>query len=81
MSNTDKENLQQVEMDDIILHSPEDWEGIFNTITDVITIHDKDFNIIYANNEAKKILARPDLEMTKAIKCYNYYHGTICPPK
>jgi len=81
MPNTDNDNLQKAQIDEIILHSPQDWEGIFNTITDVITIHDKDFNIIYANNEAKKILALPDLEMTKAIKCYNYYHGTICPPK
>lgn len=81
MPNTDNDNLRQAQMDEIILNSPKDWEGIFNTITDVITIHDKDFNIIYANDEAKKILALPDLEMTKAIKCYNYYHGTICPPK
>lgn len=80
MPNIDNDNLQ-AKMDEIVLHSPQDWEGIFNTITDVITIHDKDFNIIYANNEAKKMLALPDLEMTKAIKCYNYYHGTICPPK
>ena len=64
-----------------ILNSPQDWEGIFNTITDVITIHDKDFNIIYANDSAKKVLALPNMEITKAIKCYNYYHGTICPPK
>ncbi len=81
MPNTDHNNLSQTNMEETILHSHQDWEGIFNTITDVITIHDKDFNIIYANNEAKKILALPNLEMSKAIKCYNYYHGTICPPK
>jgi signal transduction histidine kinase len=81
MPNTDHNNLREAKIDDIILHSPQDWEGIFNTITDVITIHDKDFNIIYANNEAKKMLALPTVEISKAIKCYNYYHGTICPPK
>ena len=73
--------MHQEHINEMILHSPQEWEKIFNTINDVITIHDKDFNIIYANNEAKKILALPDLEINKAIKCYNYYHGTICPPK
>lgn len=81
MPNTNHDNLSQAKMDELFLHSPRDWEGIFNTITDVITIHDKDFNIIYANKEAKRMLALPILEISKAIKCYNYYHGTICPPK
>jgi signal transduction histidine kinase len=64
-----------------ILHSTKDWVGIFNTITDLITIHDKDFNIIHANKTAKEILRLPDLEINKEIKCFNYYHGTICPPE
>ncbi len=81
MPNRDKDTPHQTKTNEIILNSPQDWEGIFNTITDVITIHDKDFNIIYANNAAKKVLALPNLEISKAIKCYNYYHGTICPPK
>ena len=81
MPNTDHDSLRLTKTEEMFLHSPHDWEGIFNTITDVITIHDKDFNIIYANHEAKKILALPNLDLSKAIKCYNYYHGTICPPK
>lgn len=81
MPHTNHDNLSQAKMDELFLHSPRDWEGIFNTITDVITIHDKDFNIIYANKEAKRMLALPILEISKEIKCYNYYHGTICPPK
>jgi signal transduction histidine kinase len=80
MPDTDHDK-HQVKMEEMILHSPQDWEGIFNTITDVITIHDKDFNIIYANNAAKRLLALPELDISKLIKCYNYYHGTICPPK
>lgn len=75
------DSISQSGTGDTILHSPQDWEGIFNTITDVITIHDKDFNIIYANDAAKEMLSLPDMELTSALKCYNYYHGTICPPK
>lgn len=58
----------------------QDWEETFNTITDMITVHDKDFNIIRANKAAEQILGLPFLDMTKA-KCYEYYHGTGCPPE
>lgn len=56
-----------------------DWEDIFDTLTDMITIHDADYNIIYANKAAEKILDLPVLNIKKA-KCYKYYHGTEAPP-
>jgi hypothetical protein len=46
----------------------------------IITFHDKDFNIIRANEAAKKILKLPPLDGAK-IKCYKYYHGKNSPPK
>jgi PAS domain-containing protein len=39
----------QTIMEDLDTQSRHDWEEIFNAITDMVTIHDKDFNIIYAN--------------------------------
>jgi PAS domain S-box-containing protein len=58
------------------------WEmgNIFNVISDAITIHDKDFNIIHANAAAEELLA---LERNKILsqKCYRSYHGTDCPPE
>jgi PAS domain S-box-containing protein len=58
------------------------WEmgNIFNVISDAITIHDKDFNIIHANDAAEELLA---LEQNKILsqKCYRSYHGTDCPPE
>ncbi len=57
-----------------------DWEETFNTITDIITVHDRDFNIIGANDAAKLLLNLPELEMNKKIKCYEKYHGTDSPP-
>lgn len=59
--------------------SKQNWEDTFNTITDMITIHDRDFNIIHANKAAEKILSIPSLEITKVIKCYNL--GKDCPPQ
>ena len=58
----------------------QDWENTFNTITDMITVHDKDFNIIRANNAAEQILGLPFLHTAK-VKCYEYYHGTEYPPE
>ncbi len=57
-----------------------EWEETFNTITDMVTVHDKDFNIIRANNAAKKILGLPFLDIKK-VKCFDYFHGTGCPPE
>lgn len=60
--------------------SPEDWENIFNSMTDMVTIHDADFNIVCANEAAKRILRLPS-ETGLTLKCFHYYHGTECPPQ
>ena len=57
----------------------QDWEDTFNAITDMITIHDMEFNIIYANRAAKESLGLP-LSGSGEKKCYKYYHGTDFPP-
>lgn len=60
--------------------SKQDWENTFDTITDMITIHDENFNIIRSNKAAADILGLPWLEVGKA-KCFQYYHGADCPPE
>ena len=65
---------------DQIEQAKQDWEDAFNTITDMVTIHDKDFNIIRANKAAEKILGLPFLEAPR-VKCFEYYHGAGCPPE
>lgn len=47
----------------------------------MITLHDKAFNIIYANNTAKEILKLPPLINSSEVKCYQYYHGKNNPPE
>lgn len=66
-------------LEEQIYRSEHDWQDTFNTLTDMVTIHDKDFHIIRANKAAEKILNLPLLEGRKA-KCYEYYHGTSCAP-
>ena len=47
------------EMGNHILQSKRDWEDTFGAITDMITIHDNDFNIINANTAAIETLGLP----------------------
>jgi PAS domain S-box-containing protein len=74
------EITKRKKMEELIVQSRQDWEDTFHAITDMVTIHDKDFNIIYANKSAQKILNLPDTEGS-VIKCFKFYHGTECPPE
>ena len=75
------EKDERMKIDDKLFKSRYDWENTFNTITDMITIHDKDFNIIKANKAAEKLLKLPDLGNIFNAKCFNYYHGRNSPPE
>jgi PAS domain S-box-containing protein len=66
-------------LEEEVLQVKQDWEDTFNTITDMVTVHDKDFNIIRANKAAEQILDLPVLSASP-VKCYEKYHGTLCPP-
>ena len=68
-------------MEELILQSRQDWEDTFHAITDAITIHDADFNIIYANKSARKMLKLPELDNHFVHKCFKFYHGTKQPPE
>jgi PAS domain S-box-containing protein len=72
---------ERKKIEELLSQSKQDWEDTFHTITDMITIHDKDFNIVYANKAAEKILNLPALEHNTVHKCFKYYHGTKCPPE
>lgn len=67
-------------MEALIIQSKQDWEETFHAITDMVTVHDKDFNIIYANKAAQDILNLPPVDGTAVHKCFQFYHGTECPP-
>lgn len=68
-------------IEDQLSHSMNDWKTTFDNITDIITIHDKDFNIIRANKAAEEIFNLSSIEKNKKVqKCFKYYHGTKCPP-
>ena len=68
-------------MKELVMQSMRDWEDTFNTIPDMITIHDMDFNIVHANKAAKEILKLEDVDLTRQTKCFKHYHGMDERPK
>ncbi len=62
-----------------IRQSKQDWEETFNSITDMITVHDRDFNIISSNKAADKILGLSS--HNTELKCYTCFHGTEDAPE
>ena len=71
---------ERKKMESLILQSKQDWENTFDSIEDMITIHDNNFNIIRANKAAQKFLDISDDEIPH-LKCFHYYHGKESPPE
>ncbi|MBC8412471.1 PAS domain-containing protein, partial [bacterium] len=71
---------ERKKMRELILQSKQDWEDTFNTIPDMVTIHDKDYNIIQANNAAREALKLPKVDFGVNNKCFKFYHGTEQAP-
>jgi len=76
----DRDISERKQMERMLVQAKIEWEDTFNAITDMITIHDKDYNIVRANKAADKILGLPLLDNQNA-KCYQYYHGADQPPE
>ncbi len=76
----DRDITERRQMEDMLRQSEQEWVDTFNTITDIITLHDKDFNILKANTAAQELLGLSCLQDTKA-KCYYCYHGQQQPPE
>jgi signal transduction histidine kinase len=63
-----------------LTQSKKDWEETFNSMTDMITIHDKDFSVIRVNKAAEEMLAISSPETTSTLQCFKYFHTADYPP-
>ena len=52
-----------------------EWIKTFNAITDFVSIHDKDFNILKANKATRDRFGITENDL-KEKKCYEIFHGT-----
>ncbi|MCF6159035.1 MAG: PAS domain-containing protein [wastewater metagenome] len=74
------ENASQINSFKVIEQSKSEWEGALDTIDDLISIHDADFNIIRANMAVAKKFNK-DIKEIIGKKCYKIFHGTDEPWK
>jgi len=61
-----------------IKHAAEEWRTTFDTITDLVSIHDKDFRIIRVNKAFADALTMKPRELVGKT-CYQVVHGTNEP--
>jgi signal transduction histidine kinase/DNA-binding response OmpR family regulator len=64
-----------------IAQANQDWNETFNSMKDLITVHDSNYNIVRANKAADEELKLPELNNHKTVKCFKFYHGTEQPPE
>ena len=67
--------------EEAIVVAKNDWESTFDSVTDIITIHDADFNIVRANPAARTVFGLHPQEAVPSHKCYRAYHGGDVPPE
>jgi PAS domain S-box-containing protein len=65
--------------EELIRISKQDWIDTFDTIDDIITVHDNNFNIIKTNKAAEGAFGLSVKEIVKS-KCFSVFHGKDNPP-
>ncbi len=61
-----------------VSHAKTEWQETFDSITDMISIHDKDFNILRANRAFAESFGLHPRDVIHR-KCYDVVHGTDAP--
>ena len=69
---------QRREMEAILRQAEKDWRLTFDAMSDGVSIHDLDRNILRANNALGDLLGRAPEELVKE-KCYRALHGLSEP--
>jgi len=61
-----------------VSHTYEEWQNTFDGITDLISIHDSDFNIIRGNRAFLEYFGLKQKDLTNK-KCYELFHWSDTP--
>ncbi len=68
------------EMEAKLLHAAEEWRVTFDSVTDMISIHDKDFRLVRVNKAYASALGLHPKEIVGK-NCYELFHGKDAPPE
>jgi len=73
------ENTERKKAEEALRRAAQEWRTTFDSITDLVSIHDKDFKIVRANKSfADAFNMKPKEIIGK--NCYDLMHGTKEPP-
>ncbi len=62
----------------MVSRSQKEWQDTFDSITDLVSIHDRQYNIIRANRAAADYFGIPPKEIIRR-KCYELFHESGSP--
>ncbi|MGR3303994.1 MAG: ATP-binding protein [Candidatus Scalindua sp.] len=75
MQNLSKSTIENRELFLQVKKGRDEWRKTFDAIEDIITIHDKDYNILMGNRAFYEKFKIDKNELSK-IKCHEIFHGT-----
>jgi len=78
LDDVERRSREITEQLEVISRSKQEWQMTFDSITDLISIHDRDFRIIRANKAFAEHFQLTPQELMKK-KCYELFHGTFAP--
>ncbi len=64
--------------EEILRNAKRQWELTFDSITDLVSVHDREFNIVKVNRAFKEFFNMPFEEIIGR-KCYEFFHTTKEP--
>jgi len=78
IDDVERRSREIVEQFKVISRSKQEWQMTFDSITDLISIHDRDFCVIRANRAFAEHFGLTPQELMKK-KCHELFHGTCSP--
>jgi PAS domain S-box-containing protein len=73
--------LERHKIESDLVRAKQEWQDTFESLNDLVSVHDTEFNILRCNKEARTFLGKPLADETWPHKCHAYYHGTATPPE
>lgn len=70
--------VESARLFDDVARGKAEWESTFDALTNGVSIHDRDFNIMRANKSLSKLLGISNEELIGR-KCYEVFHGRTEP--
>lgn len=72
--------LERQKIETELTWAKKEWQDTFESLNDMVTVHDADFNILLCNRAARSELGTCTGVEGRKLKCHQFYHGLDAPP-